>query len=275
MSCECCEEKLRRFRFGIYWSTQNNRYFSAATYDLEAIHTIINTSPVVHVSFQPSDPSHGPFPVVLPMIGQMGSYEHPSAGLEDPLDCYLHGYISARMMNHARSESQGEESQGLPMSICATKFDGMVMAVTPFNHSYNYRSAVLFGYATPVTDKEEKLWAMDLITESVVPGRWNQTRLPPDGGEISSTMILKVRIVSGSGKIREGGAGNEKKDLERDDVMDNVWTGVIPVWQTIGEPIPAEVNRVKDLPQYLRTFVEDGNSESEEYAIQAARPKAL
>lgn len=242
-----------------------------ATYDLEAIHTIVNTSPVVHVSFQPSNPLEGPFPTVLPMIGQMGSYERPSADLGDPQDCYLHGYISARMMRNAQSETQGEESKGLPITICATKFDGMVLALTPFSHSYNYRSAVLFGYATPVTDKDEKLWAMELITNSVVPGRWDQTRLPPDGGEVSSTMILKVHIEGGSGKIREGGPSDDKKDLQRDDVLDKVWTGVIPVWQTVGEPIAAKVNRVADIPEHVSSFQKDENERNEEYAVEAAK----
>lgn len=103
---------------------------SSATYDLEAIHTIVNTTPVVHVSFQSNDPAEGPFPATLPMIGQMGSFDHPSSGLEDPLDCYLHGYVSARMMKNAQAGAQGEGSQGLPMSIAATKVDGLVLSLT-------------------------------------------------------------------------------------------------------------------------------------------------
>ena len=205
------------------------------------------------------------------MIGQMGSYKRPSAALGDPLDCYLHGYVSARMMKHAQSGTEREASQGMPITIAATKFDGMVLSLTPFSHTYNYRSAVLFGYATPVTDKEEKLWALELITNSVVPGRWDSTRLPPDGGEISSTMILRVRVVSGSGKIRQGEPKDDKKDLRRDDVVNKVWTGVVPVWQTMGEPIASIENRVPDVPEYLRAFKEDENQTSEEYAVKAAQ----
>ena len=245
--------------------------FYSATYDLEAIHTIINTTPVVHVSFNSSDPSEGPFPALLPMIGQMGSFERPSADLEDPLDCYLHGYVSSRMMKHAKSSTEGEGSEGMPITIAATKFDGMVLSLTPFSHSYNYRSAVLFGYATVVTDNNEMLWAMELITNSVVPGRWAHTRLPPDGGEMSSTTILRVRIVSGSGKIRDAGPSDEKKDLERGDIVDRVWTGVVPVWQTVGEPVPGKTNRVPEIPEHLRAFKDDGNETNEKYAVEAAQ----
>jgi hypothetical protein len=45
---------------------------------------------MLHVSFQPPN---SPFPAILPMIGQMGSFERPSAGLGDVLDLYLHGLV--------------------------------------------------------------------------------------------------------------------------------------------------------------------------------------
>ena len=199
------------------------------------------------------------------MIGQMGSFAYPSADLHDPLDCYLHGYVSSRVMKLARSD----EGKGLPVSIAATKVDGLVLSLTPNSHSYNYRSAVLFGHAKVVTEVEEKIWAMKLITESVVAGRWQNTRVPPDGAEMSSTSILRVRIVSGSGKIRDGGPGDDKKDLGRTDVTDRVWTGVMPVWETFGEPIAGETNRVKEVPEHITAFAKKENEENEQHAKKA------
>lgn len=199
------------------------------------------------------------------MIGQMGSFEHPSADLHDPLECYLHGYVSSRVMKLARSDNE----EGLPVSIAATKVDGLVLSLTPNTHSYNYRSAVLFGYAKLVTSNEEKTWAMELITQSVMSGRWENTRVPPDGAEMSSTSILKVKIVSGSGKIRDGGAGDDKKDLNREDVTGRVWTGVVPVWEVLGEPIPGKTNRVQHLPEHVTTFVRKENEKNENYAKKA------
>ena len=64
---------------------------SIASYALETIHEIVNLSSVLHVSF--SDPL-SPFPIVLPMIGTMGSFVRPSAGLDDVLDLYLHGLVT-------------------------------------------------------------------------------------------------------------------------------------------------------------------------------------
>lgn len=69
---------------------------------------------------------------------------------------------------------------------------------------------MLFGLAKLVTEGEEKILAMKLITESVVRGRWENSRVPPNGAEMSSS-ILKVKIVSGSGKIRDGRPGDDKK----------------------------------------------------------------
>jgi nitroimidazol reductase NimA-like FMN-containing flavoprotein (pyridoxamine 5'-phosphate oxidase superfamily) len=124
----------------------NSLIDSIAAYDLVNVHKIINEAPVVHVSFTP-DPESG-FPAILPMIGALGSFEHPSAGIDEPLDCYLHGYVSSRIMNLANKSG---ESEGLPVCVCATLFDGLVLSLTPNSHSMNYRSAVLHGFATIVT----------------------------------------------------------------------------------------------------------------------------
>jgi hypothetical protein len=212
------------------------------------------------------------------MIGVMGSYTHPSASLSEPLDCYLHGYVSSRIMRLASQSSPSPSdpstetsSGGLPVCIAATKVDGLVLSLTPNSHSYNYRSALLFGHASIVTDPEEKLYAMRLVTNSVVPSRYENTRNPPDGAEMASTNILRVSIVSGSGKIREGAPHDEKKDSGREDVTSKTWTGVVPVFETLGSPVAAEGNRVESVPGYLREYVEGTNRGNEEYAGRAAR----
>ena len=241
------------------------------TYDLETIHAIINGCPVLHISF-PSDPEDA-FPAILPMIGKMGSFDHPSADLDEPLDCYLHGYVSSRIMNLARTHASNG-TEGLPVCIAATKVDGIVLSLTPNSHSYNYRSAVLHGHASLVTSDEEKVWAMALVTNGVLAQRWENARVPPDKTEMDSTRILRVRIVSGSGKIRQGGPHDNKKDLDRDEVLDRTWTGVVPVWEHIGDPIAAEVNRVEEIPEYLREFVDGTNEVNKRTALEAVNEPA-
>jgi nitroimidazol reductase NimA-like FMN-containing flavoprotein (pyridoxamine 5'-phosphate oxidase superfamily) len=237
-------------------------------YSLTTIHTIINTTPVLHVSFTPSPAD--PFPVILPLIGQMGSFSRPSASLGDPLDCYLHGYVSARIMNLSRATN----GKGLPVCIAASKVDGLVLTLTPNSHNYNYRSAVLFGHATLVTDLEEKLWAMELITNSVVPDRWKHTRVPPNAAEMQSTQILKVTIESGSAKVREGVPNDEKVDLENKEVLGSVWTGVLPLYEQFGEPVPGPYNEVGEVPEHVLRYRESVNKGNFEYATLAATKDA-
>lgn len=254
--------------------------FSSAAYDYGTIHAIINHTPILHVSFSP--PHSDPFPTTLPMIGQMGLYPSPSAedddiALDQPLDCYLHGYISSRLMRLAstRSPDDVESPQGLPICIAATQLDGIVLSLTPNSHSYNYRSAILHGYALPVEDVDEKLYAMRLITNSVVPSRWEHTRSPPDKTEMTSTQILKVRIVTGSAKVRRGGPGDERKDMRREDILDRVWTGVVPVWGSYGEPVPSSYNRVEHVPDHVRAFVDAKNDKGRGEAEEAASAESV
>ncbi|KAM0562814.1 hypothetical protein ACHAPJ_001654 [Fusarium lateritium] len=235
-----------------------------AVYALKTIHHIVNSCQILHVSF--NTPSQ-PFPVILPMIGQMGSFDRPSADISDPLDLYLHGYVSSRFMNLGRG---ADAEEGLPVCVAASHVDGLVLALSTFSHSYNYRSTILFGHATLVEDEEERLYAMELITNSVVPDRWRHTRLPPTKAELQSTGILKVKIASGSAKMRTGGPHDDKKDIENESIQDTVWTGVLPIHQTVGDPVAGPYNRV-DVPRYLAEFAKDFNTDNQQYAIDATK----
>ncbi|KAK9776298.1 hypothetical protein AB5N19_12917 [Seiridium cardinale] len=247
-----------------------NRYNNRASYSLQQIHQIVNTTHFLNVSF--TDPS-SPFPVSIPMIGQMGSFTRPSADVGDVLDLYLHGYVSSRLLNLSRngtSSTEEAKEEGLPVTISATHVDGLVLALTPNNHSYNYRSATLFGHAALVTDLEEKTYAMELITNGVVPDRWRNSRVPPTKGEMASTGLLRVKIAAGSAKIRSGMPGDEKFDLENDAVTSKVWTGVVPVWSQMGEPMAGPDNKVANVPGYVQEYISDGNTWAKETAVEQA-----
>ncbi|KAL6866657.1 hypothetical protein J3F83DRAFT_715492 [Trichoderma novae-zelandiae] len=259
-----------------------------ASYALETIHSLVNAAQLLDVAFNPPD---SPFPVILPMVGHMGSFDRPSADLGHPLDLYLHGYVSSRMMNLARSSSSSspsppssspsspssssspqdeEEEQGLPVCIATSRVDALILATSPFSHSYNYRSATLFGRASLVTDAAEKLYAMELITNGVVPDRWRSSRQPPTGAEMQSTAILRVAVSSGSAKFRDGGVHDDRHDLEDEGAQSTVWTGVLPVFSSIGEPIPTGYNKV-ETPANVADFVRDYNKQNEEYVLAAAK----
>lgn len=89
---------------------------------------------------------------------------------------------------------------------------------------------------------------------------------------MASTTILKVKIVNGSGKIRTGGPGDEKKDTEREDLLQRVFTGVVPMWETVGEPVAGGAGRVEE-PEHVRAFRNDTSRSNEKYAKTAAVEK--
>ncbi|MCJ1397378.1 hypothetical protein MMC11_000571 [Xylographa trunciseda] len=244
-----------------------NRYRGRGAYDYETIHTIVNTAPILHVSF---NPPADPFPTILPMIGCMGSFKDPFASASTPLDLYLHGYVSSRLMRLPSASDAAEEEEGTPLCIAATLLDGLVLALTPNHHSMNYRSAVLHGHAMLVTDPDEKLYAMQLVTNNVIPDRWVNSRVPPNKVEMQSTSILRVAIVDASAKVRSGGPGEDRKDEKDEAVRERVWTGVVPTWTAYGEPVPAEKNRVA-LPAHVSGLVEGCNRENERKAREAAK----
>ena len=164
-----------------------------------------------------------------------------------------------------------DSENGLPVCIAATKVDGLVLSLTPNSHSYNYRSAVLQGYGRPVEDVKEKVWAMEQITNKVVPDRWRNSRVPPDKVEMTSTMILRVKIETGSAKIRHGEPHDEAKDLDREDVTSSVWTGVVPVYDTFAEPVPSATNKVKEIPEYISSYAKEATISNRDQALKAMK----
>lgn len=110
---------------------------------------------------------------------------------------------------------------------------------------------------------------MELITDSVVPGRWREARGPPTPAELQSTSILRVKVKSGSAKVRAGEPHDDARDMADTELCARVWTGVVPVHETIGEPIPGPSNS-RAVPAYIRDYIKDSNEVSEETATQAA-----
>jgi nitroimidazol reductase NimA-like FMN-containing flavoprotein (pyridoxamine 5'-phosphate oxidase superfamily) len=141
---------------------------------------------------------------------------------------YLHG-----------SSANSSIMAGNDQEVCVTvtHLDGLVCARSVFNHSMNYRSAVVFGVARLVTDPEEKLLALRTITEHLVPGQWSYVR-QPSKKELAATSALALPLTEASVKIRSGGPSDEPEDYELD-----LWAGVVPVTTGFGEPEPDAVLR--------------------------------
>ncbi|EOA90207.1 uncharacterized protein SETTUDRAFT_158817 [Exserohilum turcica Et28A] len=239
-------------------------------YDYATIHTLLDRSPLLHISF--TIPTQR-FPVILPMLGCTANYTDPSAEpATTPQDVYLHGHISSRMFQQEEEEDE-ESRDGLPISIAASFLDGLVLSLTPFHNSCNYRSAVVYGYASLVTDEAEALWAMHKITEKMLPGRWDASRVPPTDAEVKSTGVMRVRIVSASAKIRTGGPSEDRNDLKNQELAQRTWTGVVPYWGMWGEPVPGAQNGCEEVQGYIEGWRVGENTRGKMEAFGAAMEK--
>lgn len=129
---------------------------------------------------------------------------------------YLHGSVGSFYMRELQSNKT-------PVCISVTLIDGLVLARSAFHHSVNYRSVIIFSEPENVTDKEELYTALEVFTNKMCPGRWNDVRKPNDG-EWKATMVLSFEINEASAKVREGDPKDDEEDYDL-----NVWAGVQPL----------------------------------------------
>lgn len=152
---------------------------------------------------------------------------------------YVHGSVGSHYM---RQLAEGTR----PVSISVTLMDGLVLARSAFHHSVNYRSVAIFSKPRLVTDKEELYKALEVFTEKMCPGRWNDVRKPTDN-EWKATMVLAFSIEEASAKIRTGPPKDDAEDYTLD-----VWAGVVPLKITKQPLVPDPA--MKDgvgVPEYL------------------------
>jgi nitroimidazol reductase NimA-like FMN-containing flavoprotein (pyridoxamine 5'-phosphate oxidase superfamily) len=178
-----------------------------AVYDREAAYRILDEGFLCHVGFVADGQ-----PFVIPT----------SYGRKDD-SLYIHGSAASRMLRQMK--------ESVPVCITVTLLDGLVLARSVFNHSMNYRSVVVLGKATLVDNPEEKLEALHLLSEHILPGRWADSR-QPNASELKQTSVLRLPIEEFSAKVRFGPPIDDEEDYSFP-----TWAGVIPLEMTAGEPI--------------------------------------
>jgi nitroimidazol reductase NimA-like FMN-containing flavoprotein (pyridoxamine 5'-phosphate oxidase superfamily) len=139
--------------------------------------------------------------------------------------------------------------EGVAVCITVTLLDGLVLARSVFNHSMNYRSVVILGTATLVDDPEEKLAALRILSEHILPGRWDDSRQPNER-ELKVTSVLRVPIEEFSAKVRQGPPIDDEPDYSFP-----TWAGVVPLEVKVGVPIDDErLLPGKEVPEYVRKY---------------------
>jgi uncharacterized protein len=116
------------------------------------------------------------------------------------------------------------ELDGAAVCFTVTHVDGIVYARSVFDHSLNYRSAVVLGTTRRIEDADEKWDALEAVTEQLSPGSWSYARLPTKR-ELAATSVFALDLAEASVKIRDGVPHDEPEDVE----AGGRWAGVLPL----------------------------------------------
>ncbi|AHM61466.1 pyridoxamine 5'-phosphate oxidase-related FMN-binding protein [Flammeovirgaceae bacterium 311] len=152
-------------------------------------------------------------------------------------------YIHASVKSHFIQQLCQQEKVCLTVSL----LDGMVLANTAFNHSFNYRSVIAFSKAFEVEDPDQKMEILKAFTDKLLPGRWEDDIKRPTPEELKITSVLGFSLEEASAKIRQGAAGNNQQEAHR-----KVWTGYVPLQRSWGAPVKnADTDPFVEEPDYL------------------------
>jgi nitroimidazol reductase NimA-like FMN-containing flavoprotein (pyridoxamine 5'-phosphate oxidase superfamily) len=177
-----------------------------AVYDRKIIYDLLDSQFHCHIGIIQEN-----YPVVIPvMYGRKGD------------NLYIHGASVSRLIT--------EMEKGIKICISIANVSGLVLARSAFHHSLNYESVVIFGLGELVSD-EEKVGALKIISDHLIPGRWEEVR-KPNAKELKATKVIKITIEEASAKIRTGGPKDDKPDLDLE-----VWAGILPIQKSFGKPV--------------------------------------
>jgi nitroimidazol reductase NimA-like FMN-containing flavoprotein (pyridoxamine 5'-phosphate oxidase superfamily) len=211
-----------------YEQTDRNRVRTRASrgnYDREVVHSILDEALICHLGFVVDDQ-----PYVIPTIHA-----------RDGEVLYLHGSPASRMLTTL--------AEGVRCCVTATLVDQLVLARSSKQHSLNYRSAVVFGTATEITDEAEKAAALRVVVEHIASGR-SETIRGANAEEMETTFVLRLPIEEASAKIREGGPKDKPEDVDN-----GAWAGVLPVSLQAGAPVPGDdVPEGMEVPDHIRDW---------------------
>ncbi len=178
--------------------TRVRRVADNADYERATLRAIIDDAYLCHVAFTDAT----------------GTHNIPTACWRDGDYLYVHGSNGGRMM---KVMTRGEQ-----VCITITHLDGLVLARTAFNHSMNYRSAMIYGTFERVDGEEGKRHAMVVFMDKIAPGRQAEVRAGNDK-EFDATTILRISLDEAACKVRKGGPRDEVEDL-----VLTAWAGVLP-----------------------------------------------
>ncbi len=148
----------------------------------------------------------------------------PIAIVADGASILLHGSSGSHWLRTLAT--------GIPVALSVTAVDALVVARSAFESSMRYRSAVIFGSCVRV-DGDEKIAALDLITDGLIPGRVAEVRTHTSK-ELAATLMLRLPIDEWTLKVSNDWPEDEDADLASD-----AWAGVLPIQSRFTDALPA------------------------------------
>ena len=164
-------------------------------------------------------------------------YVVPVAYARDGDTVLFHGSTASRLFRGL--------ADGAPTCLTVTLLDGLVAARSVFESSMHYRSAMMLGTAVVLTG-DDKLRALEQVSEHLMPGRWADAR-QPNRKELAATLVLSLPLDEWSVKVSDSPPDDAAEDLDLP-----VWAGVLPLREVAGAPVPApDLRGAPPLPAYV------------------------
>jgi nitroimidazol reductase NimA-like FMN-containing flavoprotein (pyridoxamine 5'-phosphate oxidase superfamily) len=198
-----------------------------AVYDPAKIVAILRAGHLAHVGVSTERGL-----IVLPMAYGVRAVRLGESG-ESVNELLIHGSVANAMLRAGRD---------LDVCVTVTIVDGLVVARSPFHNSMNYRSVVVRGTATAITDADDKVAALKVINDHIAP-IWDTAR-PPNEADLKQTLVLALPLTEASAKVRTGDPIDDEDDMDGPH-----WAGVVPLTATWGAPVSApDLHGAPDVP---------------------------
>jgi hypothetical protein len=146
----------------------------------------------------------------------------------------LHGSTGSRLFRALGA--------GAPACVTITLLDGLVAAISLFESSMHYRSAVVLGRGATLRGPEKRA-ALDVLADALLPGRRSEAR-PPNKRELAATSVVAMPMDEWSVKVSDS-----PPDVVPDDDGWSPWSGTVPVQLRAGAPVTYSGG---DPPDYAR-----------------------
>ena len=186
--------------------TEVKRGASKASWDPALLHAIVDAAYVCHIAFSDAHGTH----CIPTACWRRGDF------------LYIHGSNGSRMLQRLAEQD---------CCVTITHLDGLVLARSAFNHSMNYRSAMIYGRFETVAESAKRR-ALEDFMDHLAPGRQAEVR-PGNDKEYAATTVMRIPLAEAACKTRSGPPNDDEEDLGI-----AAWAGVLPLAQARGTPVP-------------------------------------